>query len=86
MDAGVEVVIVEIIAQKLTDDKWKLKRSNDFSEVMKQKFEPEKLQMYQYSVVTRHAFRPAIVVPYSLYKSRHILGTWLSSICNLWSI
>lgn len=25
--------------------------------------------------------RPAIVVPYSLYNSKHILGTSLSSIC-----
>lgn len=30
--------------------------------------------------------RPAIVVPYSLYRSRHILGTWLSSIRSLLSM
>ena len=29
-----------------------------------------------------HTFNPAIVVPYSLYKSKHIFGTSSSSICK----
>jgi hypothetical protein len=54
------------------------KRKRRVSKIMKQKLEMNEGHAY--------TLRPAIVVPYSLYRSRHILGTWLSSIRSLFSM
>jgi hypothetical protein len=70
MHAGVEFITVEIVAQKL----FQKQNIREFKNKERQ------VEDYEINRVLWHTFRPAIVVPYSLYKSRHILGTRLSSI------